>query len=338
MPQVLLAQADSGLNILQSLQSAFTTFVNYLPQIIGALVVLVVGYIIAKILNKVITKLLQKAKLDHRLESNSGGRYVEKVSPRGSPSALVGGVVFWVIMLFVITAAISTLGIPAVTGFMNQVLAYLPNVIAALLIFIVACAEAGAVGGLVHRTMGDTPTGKVVGAAVPAMIMGIAIFMILTQLGIAPVIVTITYVALIGSAALAAALAFGLGGRDAAAHLVNSGYRKAQDQRDTVKADTQVGRERARADAQRAQQSTHDYGNSYDDPGADRDGNGAPPQHATPHEAPTEQSAPQYPGEQYPSVHAAPQHAAPQQHSTEQPPQQSPPATGGRAPTDSPRR
>lgn len=260
MSEIFLAQsADPGFNILQSLQSAFTTFVDYLPQLIGALIVLLVGYIIAKILDKVITKGLQKARVDHRLTSGGGGRYVEKLSPQGSPSKLVGLVVFWVIMLFVISSAIGTLGIPALTGFMNQVLAYLPNVIAALLIFIVAAAVAGAVGGLAHRTMGDTPTGKVVRAAVPAMIMGIAIFMILTQLGIAPVIVTITYVALIGSTALAAALAFGLGGRDAAAQLVNSGYRKAQEQTDQVSHDMTVGQQRAQHDAAQARQHVDQY-------------------------------------------------------------------------------
>jgi hypothetical protein len=60
--------------------------------------------------------------------------------------------------------------------------------------------------------------------------MAIAVFMLLTQLGIAPVIVTDTYIALIGAIALGSALAFGLGGRDAAADLINSGYRKAQEQ------------------------------------------------------------------------------------------------------------
>jgi len=54
-----------------------------------------------------------------------------------------------------------------VTGFVNLVLAYLPNVLAALLIFLVAAAIAAAVGGLVHRTMGDTPTGKIVRTLVP---------------------------------------------------------------------------------------------------------------------------------------------------------------------------
>ena len=256
MSQALLAQPDSGdgFNILQSLQSGFTQFVNYLPQLIGALIVLLVGYIIAKILDTIITKGLQKARVDQRLASGGGGHFVEKLAPQGSPSKLVGLVVFWVIMLFVISSAIGTLGIPALTGFMNQVLAYLPNVIAALLIFIIAAAVAGAVGAIVHRTMGDTPTGKVVRAAVPALIMAIAVFMILTQLGIAPAIVITTYIALIGALALASALAFGLGGRDAAADLINSGYRKAQEQTDQIRQDMATGKDRAQREAQHAQQ------------------------------------------------------------------------------------
>ena len=256
----LLAQAPTGtgggFNILQSLQSAFTTFVNYLPQILGALVVLVVGFIIAKILDKVITKLLGKAKLDARLTTNSGGRFAEKLSPGGSPARLVGGVVFWVIMLFVIASAIGTLNIPALTGFMNLVLSYLPNVLAALLIFIVAAVVAGAVGGLAHRTMGDTATGRVVRSGAPALIMAIAVFMILTQLGIAPVIVTATYIALVGAISLGSALAFGLGGRDAAADMINSGYRKAQEQTDTVARDAQLARERGERDARLAREHT----------------------------------------------------------------------------------
>jgi Flp pilus assembly protein TadB len=76
--------------------------------------------------------------------------------------------------------------------------------------------------------------------------------MILTQLGIAPVIVTTTYVALIGALALGTALAFGLGGREAAADIINSSYRKAQEQADTVRQDAQLARERGHRDSQRA--------------------------------------------------------------------------------------
>lgn len=253
---LVLAQAATGdgFNILQSLQSGFTQLVNYLPQLIGALLVLLIGYIIAKIVDTAITKGLQKANVDRRLTSGGGGRYVERFAPQGSPSKLVGLVVFWVIMIFVITSAVGTLNIPAVTGFTNQVLAYLPNVIAALLIFVVAAAVAGLVGAIAHRTMGDTPTGKIVRAAVPALVMVIAVFMILTQLGIAPAIVTTTYIALIGALALAAALAFGLGGRDAAAQLINSGYQKAQEQSGQVQQDLATGKERAEQDAEAVRQ------------------------------------------------------------------------------------
>jgi small-conductance mechanosensitive channel len=269
----LLAQVPppdfgGGFNILQSLQSAFTTLVDYLPRIVGAIVVLIIGYIIAKILNIVITKLLRRAKLDARLTSTSGDRFVEKVSPDGSPARLVGGVVFWVIMVFVIASAIGTLNIPALTGFMNLVLSYLPNVLAALLIFIVAAAVAGAIGGLAHRTMGDTPTGRVVRTGGPALVMAIAIFMILTQLGIAPVIVTATYIALIGAIALGAALAFGLGGRDAAADMINNSYRKAQEQSETIRQDAQRAGERGQRDAQRARE--HDAQAQPDEQGIPR--------------------------------------------------------------------
>jgi hypothetical protein len=76
--------------------------------------------------------------------------------------------------------------------------------------------------------------------------------MILNQLQIAPAIVTITYGALIGGVFLAMALAFGLGGRDVAGRMLEDAYNKGQDERDTVKRDMQVGKERGKQDAQRA--------------------------------------------------------------------------------------
>ena len=69
---------------------------------------------------------------------------------------------FWAIFLSAISLAASVLGVAALTGFVGAVWAYLPNVIAALLIFLVASAVAAGVVALVNRTMGDTPLGKVV--------------------------------------------------------------------------------------------------------------------------------------------------------------------------------
>ena len=221
-------RTQAGFNVLDSLQSGFSVLIDYIPRIIGALIVLLIGYIIAKLLKKGLTKLLQKARLDAKLTSGQGGHHVQRFSPEGSPSALLGTIVFWVIMVFVLSSAVATLGIPALTVFLNRVLSYIPNVIAALLILLIAVAIAGAVGGIVQRAMGETPMGRIVHTAAPALVMIIAVFMILTQLNIAPVIVSATFIALIGSLALGSALAFGLGGRDAAAEVINSGYRRAQ--------------------------------------------------------------------------------------------------------------
>ena len=176
---------------------------------------------------------------------------------------------FWIIFVFVLTAAIGALKIPAVTAFMNQVLAYLPNVIAAIVIFVVAAAIAGAVAGGVAKLLGDTPTGKVVATAVPSLVMLIAVFMILNQLQIAPEIVTITYTALLGTVALASALAFGLGGREVAGRHARHAYRKGQEQQGQVKADMQKGKERGQEQAERGKEKAQaevgkDSGNGAD--------------------------------------------------------------------------
>ena len=101
------------------------------------------------------------------MHTGSTGQYVNKVAPDLKPSRVIAAIAFWFIFLGVISIAVSQLGIPALTDFVATIAAYLPNVVAAILIFIVAGVIAAAVGGLVARTMGDTPTGKVVGSVVP---------------------------------------------------------------------------------------------------------------------------------------------------------------------------
>lgn len=167
---------------------------------------------------------------------------------------MIGSIAFWFIFLGAISIAVSQLGIPAITTFVSAIVAYLPNVIAAVVIFVVAGLIAAAVAGLVARTMGDTPTGKIVATIVPVLVMGIATFMILTQLQIAPAIVQITYIALLGATALALALAFGLGGRNVAEKMLIDAYSKGQEQRGQVKADLQKGKQQAQSDAQTAKQ------------------------------------------------------------------------------------
>ena len=251
-----------AVKIGDSLQQGLDAFFGFLPNLLGFLIILAIGYVVARVVKGVLSKVLDKVGLDRALHSGQTGQYVEKVSPGAKPSKLIGSIAFWFIFLGAISIAVSALKIAALTTFVSAIYGYLPNVIAAVIIFVVAGAIAGAVAALVSRTMGDTPTGKLVATVVPVLVMAIAVFMILNQLQIAPAIVTITYGVLLGSLGLGMALAFGLGGRETAARLVSGAYDKGQQQSEQVKSDMRTGKERGRREAEqvkdKAQQSTTD--------------------------------------------------------------------------------
>jgi hypothetical protein len=235
--------ADVG----DSIQRGANEFAEWVPRLLGFIAILIVGYFVAKIIGGLVARLLHRAGLDRTLNSGTAGTWVSKVT--SSPSHLLGRIAFWAIFVGAISIALDVLGIAALDDFVAAVWAYIPNVIAALLIFLVAGAIAAGVAALVARTMGETTTGRVIATAAPILIMAIAVFMILDQLQIAPEIVTITYASLMGAIALGTALAFGLGGREVAAEILRGAY---EGQREQVKRDLRVGKERAKAEADQA--------------------------------------------------------------------------------------
>lgn len=221
----------AAVEISESLQRALDDLLGFLPKLIGFLIVLFIGFLIAKALQKLVAVALEKVGTDRALRSGTHGEYVQRIAPDVSPSQVIGQVVFWFIFIAALAIGLSSLGIQALNEFVAGVLNYLPNIIAAILIFVLAIVVAGAVAKLVERTMGDTPMGKLMGTAAPALVLGIAVFMILNQLRIAPDIVVITYACLMGAVALGAALAFGLGGRDVASRMLEEAYRRGQAER-----------------------------------------------------------------------------------------------------------
>ena len=236
------------MDIGDSVQNTTDGIFDFLPNLLGFLVILLVGFIVAKVVGGIVASCWRRCNVDQKLNESSASRYVDAVLPGASPSSGIAKVVFWLIFIFFITVAIGALGIPAATGFMNDVLAYLPNVIVAILIFVVAALISGAVAGAAVKVMGDTPTGKVVATVAPAVIMVIAFFMILEQLQIAPEIVRIAFTAIMFALALGLALAFGLGGRELAADALRQARDKGADAATRAKQDAQVGKERAQGE------------------------------------------------------------------------------------------
>jgi hypothetical protein len=221
----------AAVHIAQSLQRALDSLIGFIPNLIGFLIILLIGYVVARIVKAVVTTVLEKVGLDRALSGSPAGAYVERASPGASPSRLVATVAFWFIFIYAIAAAVGALKIPALTNFMTNVQNYLPNVVAAVLILVLGIALAGAAAAFAHRVMGDTPIGRMVRAVAPTLILAIAVFIVLAQLKIAPTIVVTTYVALIGMLAVAGALAFGLGGREVAADLLRDAYDSTREDR-----------------------------------------------------------------------------------------------------------
>lgn len=229
------------------------TVIEWLPQLLGALLIIFIGHLIAKTIAKLVRRLSNGAKLDERLHSGQGGHVIARAVP--SPAYLLERATYWLLFVGALSLGATVLGIDALNRFIGAIYGFVPQALSALLIFMVGSAIAAAVTSLVRNLMGDTPTGKMIESIAPVIVIGITTFMILDQLNIAPVIVTITYGALIGTVALGTALAFGLGGRDVAARMLETSYEKGRENIAQAKADIEVGKARAKAKARSVKHS-----------------------------------------------------------------------------------
>lgn len=224
------------------------SIVDGLPEFLSALLIVVIGYFIARGVAAAVHNLLGRAQFNQRVHAGTGGSFIQRALP--NPMGIIATITYWVIFLFAISIAVTVLGVPVFVDFVRAIYSYIPNVIAAFLIFLVAGTISGGVATLIANTMGDTPTGKIVGTAAPVVIMGIASFMILEQLQIAPGIVMLTYGLIMGAVSLGLALAFGLGGREVAAKILNDLYEKGRANKGRVASDVKQGASRARAKAE----------------------------------------------------------------------------------------
>lgn len=234
--------------VRNGIDRAIEVTLEWLPSFIGALLIVFIGHLIAKALSRTVRRLLGQAQFDSRLHAGHGGNMLQRAVPE--PTYIIERITYWVIFLGGLSLAASVLGIDALNRFIAAIYGFIPQLIASILIFLIGSAIAAGVTTLVRNTMGDTPTGKLVESIAPVIVIGLTIFMILDQLNVAPAIVTITYAALIGSVALGSALAFGLGGQQVAARMLETTYEKGRQASKQAKRDVATGVERGKSKIQ----------------------------------------------------------------------------------------
>ena len=199
-----------------------------MPALIGA--ILIIGYIIAKVLQGIVTRVLQGMGFEGWMEQGGIKQFFERSQTQQTPLSILGKLIFWLVFFVAISMAVDTLGISAISDVLAQFIAYIPQVIAAVLILVLATLLANFVAGIVRGATGS----DVAGSIAQYGIIVFAAFAALTQLGIAPELIAPTFLILLGGVALAAAIAFGLGGQGVAKQIVEDGYEKSDEARQQI--------------------------------------------------------------------------------------------------------
>ncbi|MGZ3472952.1 MAG: mechanosensitive ion channel [Polyangiales bacterium] len=215
---VALASAVNMLGI-PAVEGVIALFVGYIANLVAAAAILGIGYVVARFLSRVATRLVESNRLDERIEGQ----------PIGSKnvSRATSAVVFWGIFLVALGAAADALHIVVVSQVISALVAYLPHFVLAAVMIGVGVAIGGWVKSLVLRR-GKSASTEFAGSAAKSGIIVLAAFMAANELGIGSTIVTIAFVMVLGAAAVAFAIAFGLGSRDVANRVARDWYERAQ--------------------------------------------------------------------------------------------------------------
>lgn len=208
--------------IIGSLQSLWLTVANFLPSLIGAIVVFLVGLIVAAVLERVVERVIHYLKFDTLLRKTGVESYLERANLKLNTGRFLGQLVYWFMVIAFLLATADILRFTALSAFLRDVLLYIPNVIIAVLILLAALVVANF---LKHLTRASVQAAKLhyaqaLGTVAWWTVIIFGLLTALVQLGIATSIINTLITGVIAMLALAGGLAFGLGGREYAAGLL----------------------------------------------------------------------------------------------------------------------
>lgn len=206
---------------IQAFQKIWQGFIDFLPSILGALIVFFIGWAIAIGLHKLVTQILRALKIDPALEKIGAGKAFEKAGIKMDVANWIGILVKWFLIFVFLLAATEILGLQYVSQFLQSVVAYIPNIIVAAIILVVGAWLAGFLQKLVIASVSASKIKSTafIGAIVKWAVLIFTFLTALMQLGIAYYLQTII-TGLIAMLAIAGGLAFGLGGKEQAASML----------------------------------------------------------------------------------------------------------------------
>jgi hypothetical protein len=230
------------------LGDAWESIALFIPKFIGFLLVLLIGYFIAKALSKVLDGVLERVGFDRMVERGGVGKALSQ--SRFDASSLLGKILFYVLMLFVLQLAFGLFGDNPISDLIQGAIAYLPKVFAAIVIVVVGTAIAAAVKEIVEASIGGLSYGRALAVAASVAILVITGFAALSQLEIAEDIVNGMFYALLAIIVGSAVVAVGGGGIQTMKRYWERAATRAERESSSIKDEASGAKERIQERAQ----------------------------------------------------------------------------------------
>jgi len=189
--------------------------INYIPTLLFALTVLVIGWLVAVAIGKLITEILRKIKLDEFLDSYGWHEILEKARIKLKVSEFIGGLIKWIIIILTLSVFTEILGLSQFTQLLQKFATWLPTILVTILILIVAFVIADILEKLVRSfcEKAQLKAGPFLGGLLKWLVYFLAVMIVLSQLKIGEKFVTTLFTGIVAAFAIAFGLAFGLGGK-----------------------------------------------------------------------------------------------------------------------------
>ncbi|NQT00422.1 MAG: hypothetical protein HQ580_00210 [Planctomycetes bacterium] len=228
----MLAAIEWNSLIVAPVSEMLTKLAGYMPTLIGALIILTVGWMVAKTLKRIVSRGLKAIQFDKLADKAGISEILSKGGLKTSANDVLSSLVYWLVIIMVLVMVVNALGLPQASSVLESLFAFIPNVIAALFVLVVGMFLANFVSGIVRTAGGNAslPKPEMLAAVSRWAIIIFAGTISLKELGIATLLVTTTFNIILGGFCLALALAFGLGGRDTAAKYLNEWRQKQSGQ------------------------------------------------------------------------------------------------------------
>lgn len=214
-----------------SLTGAMAGIFSALPRVLGFLIILIVGWFVASLIAGGVAALLRAVRFNDLANRAGITGFVQNMGIRTDASGFLGDLVRWFVRLIVLVVAFDALGLPAVSQVLQEFLLWMPNLVVALVILVIAGLAANALANLVRgATMqAGFSNPDLLATVARVAIWSFGIVVAVNQVGIAATLVNTLFMGLVGALALALGLAFGIGGRDTAAEIVRNWYQRGRE-------------------------------------------------------------------------------------------------------------